>query len=172
MNDLGSNEEALFSRELLSAIPSLRAFARSLGVSRDAADDLVQETMVKAWANRTKFIPGTNLKTWLFTILRNSFYSEYRRRKREIEDPEYIAGVETGPSQIAHLQLEDFKLALARVPEDQREALILVGAAGFTYDEAAEICGCPVGTIKSRVNRARERLAKSLDVDAVMTSAG
>jgi RNA polymerase sigma-70 factor (ECF subfamily) len=141
-------------------------------VSREGADDLVQETMVKAWANRNKFMPGTNLKTWLFTILRNTYFSEYRRRKREVDDPEQLESIEALPDQMAHLELQDFKMALAQVPEEQREALILVGAAGFTYDETAEICGCPAGTIKSRVNRARERLAKLLDLNVVMTSEG
>jgi RNA polymerase sigma-70 factor (ECF subfamily) len=153
-----------FSRDLLTTIPSLRAFARSLGASADRADDLVQETLIKAWANQTSFVPGTNLKTWLFTILRNTAYSDYRKRWREVEDSDgsYAAGLVTQPNQIAHLDMADFKSALDHVPEEQREALILVGASGFSYEEAAEICGCAVGTIKSRVNRARQRLAATL----------
>ncbi len=157
----------IFGRELLKTIPSLRAFARSLGATPEGADDLVQETMVKAWANRERFIAGTNLKTWLFTILRNTVFSEYRKRKRQVDDPDHIASLTTEPTQLAHLEMQDFKHALASVPEEQREALILVGASGFSYEEAAEICGCPVGTIKSRVNRARERLAKTLGLSVV-----
>ena len=153
-----------FSRDLLGTIPSLRAFARSLGASPDRADDLVQETLIKAWANQKSFVQGTNLKTWLFTILRNTAYSDYRKRWREVEDSDgsYAATLTTQPNQIAHLDMADFKSALGVVPEEQREALILVGACGFSYDEAAQICGCAVGTIKSRVNRARRSLAETL----------
>ena len=120
--------------------------------------------MIKAWANQTSFVAGTNLKTWLFTILRNTAYSQYRKRWREIEDADgsYAAGLVTAADQIAHLDMADFKSALDEVPPEQREALILIGASGFTYEEAAEICGCAVGTIKSRVNRARQRLAETL----------
>src|SRR5580704_9151362 len=157
-------EDGFFTRELLTTIPSLRAFARSLGATPDRADDLVQETLIKAWANQQSFVRGTNLKTWLFTILRNTAYSEYRKGWREVEDADgsYSAGLVTEPSQIAHLDMADFKSALTAVPEEQREALILIGASGFSYDEAAKICGCAVGTIKSRVNRARQRLAATL----------
>jgi RNA polymerase sigma-70 factor (ECF subfamily) len=158
------NKADFFSRDLLTTIPSLRAFARSLGASPDRADDLVQESLIKAWANRGSFVAGTNLKTWLFTILRNTAYSEYRKRRREVEDSDgsYAATLITEPGQIAHLDMEDFRSALDLVPSEQREALILVGASGFSYEEAAEICGCAVGTIKSRVNRARQRLAAIL----------
>jgi RNA polymerase sigma-70 factor (ECF subfamily) len=154
----------VFSRDLLGTIPSLRAFARSLGAPPDRADDLVQETLIKAWANQKSFVAGTNLKTWLFTILRNTAYSDYRKRWREVEDSDgsYAAGLVTQPNQIAHLDMADFKSALGAVPEEQREALILVGACGFSYEEAAHICGCAVGTIKSRVNRARRSLADKL----------
>ena len=161
-----------FSRDLLATIPSLRAFARSLGASPDRADDLVQETLIKAWASQSSFVRGTNLKTWLFTILRNTAYSDYRKRWREVEDADgsYSAGLVTEPSQIAHLDMVDFKTALSTVPEEQREALILVGASGFSYEEAAEICGCAVGTIKSRVNRARQRLAETLGMHEELAS--
>lgn len=153
-----------FSRDLLGTIPSLRAFARSLGASPDRADDLVQETLIKAWANQQSFVQGTNLKTWLFTILRNTAYSDYRKRWREVEDSDgsYAASLTTEPDQIAHLDMADFQSALGTVPEEQREALILVGACGFSYEEAAQICDCAVGTIKSRVNRARRSLADTL----------
>jgi RNA polymerase sigma-70 factor, ECF subfamily len=162
-----THNAGFFTRELLTTIPSLRAFARSLGATSDRADDLVQETLIKAWANQQSFVQGTNLKTWLFTILRNTAYSEYRKRWREVEDADgaYAAGLVTEPAQIAHLDMADFKLALNAVPQEQREALILIGASGFSYDEAAKICGCAVGTIKSRVNRARQRLAATLGLN-------
>src|ERR1700730_16325122 len=148
-------DDGFFSRDLLATIPSLRAFARSLGASPDRADDLVQETLIKAWANQGSFVRGTNLKTWLFTILRNTADSEYRKRWREVEDADgsYAAGLVTQPAQMAHLDMADFKSALNAVPQRQHEAVVLIVASGFSYDEAAKICGCAVGTIKSRVNR-------------------
>ena len=154
--------------ELLSAIPSLRAFAMSLSGNIDRADDLVQETLVKAWSNMGSFTEGTNMAAWLFTILRNLFYSEYRKRRREVPDPEgQIAGrLASTPNQNAHMDFLDFSSALQQLSADQREALILVGASGMSYEEAAEICGCAVGTMKSRVNRARVRLAQLLSVEA------
>jgi RNA polymerase sigma-70 factor, ECF subfamily len=151
---------------LLGAVPSLRAFAISLSGDIDRADDLVQDTLLRALANVHRFEPGTNLNAWLFTILRNLFHSEYRKRKREVEDADgsYAATLRTAPNQHAHLDFEDLRAALAKLPQDQREALLLVGAQGFAYEEAAEICRCAVGTIKSRVNRARKRLAELMFV--------
>jgi RNA polymerase sigma-70 factor (ECF subfamily) len=155
-------------QELLAAIPSLRAFAMSLSGNIDRADDLVQETLVKAWSNLGSFTEGTNMSAWLFTILRNLFYSEYRKRRREVADADgQIAGkLASVPSQNAHMDFLDFQEALQQLSPDQREALILVGASGMSYEEAAEICGCAVGTMKSRVNRARNRLAQLLAVSA------
>jgi len=155
-----------FKNDLLGAIPSLRAFAVSLSQNADKADDLVQETLVKAWDKQTSFQPGTNLKAWLFTILRNEFYSQMRKRGREVQDSDgtMTARLAVHPSQHGQLDLEDFRQALERLPEDQREAIILIGASGFSYEEAAEICGCAVGTIKSRVSRARTRLQELLKV--------
>jgi RNA polymerase sigma-70 factor (ECF subfamily) len=153
---------------LLGAVPSLRAFAISLSGDVDRADDLVQDTLVRALANVHRFEPGTNLNAWLFTILRNLFHSEYRTRRREVEDADgsYAATLRTAPDQHAHLDFEDLRAALAKLPQDQREALLLVGAQGFAYDDAAAICGCgAVGTIKSRVNRARRRLAELMFLD-------
>ncbi|MBV8428997.1 MAG: sigma-70 family RNA polymerase sigma factor [Hyphomicrobiales bacterium] len=169
MTKADTEHAGFFTRELLTTIPSLRAFARSLGATPDRADDLVQETLIKAWANQQSFVQGTNLKTWLFTILRNTAYSEYRKRWREVEDADgsYAAGLVSEPAQIAHLDMADFKLALSGVPQEQREALVLIGASGFSYDEAAKICGCAVGTIKSRVNRARQRLATTLGLNDI-----
>ena len=113
------------------------------------------------------FSPGTNLRAWLFTILRNLFRSDYRKRRREVEDAEgnYAKTLKTQPAQNAHLEFEEFRHALDKLPQDQREALILVGASGFSYEDAAAICGCAVGTIKSRVNRARSKLSALLYVD-------
>jgi RNA polymerase sigma-70 factor (ECF subfamily) len=153
--------------QLLAVIPSLRAFAVSLCGNRDRADDLVQETLLKAWSKRDQFQAGTNLNAWLFTILRNNYLSEHRKRAREIEDADgsYSERLFSIPDQNAHLDLEDFQRALLKLRPDQREALLLIGAEGFSYEEAAEICACAVGTIKSRVNRARTRLAELLSLD-------
>ena len=133
----------------------------------ERADDLVQETLLKAWSHIDSFQVGTNLRAWLFTILRNLFHSEYRKRRREVEDADgkYAATLAVQPAQGAHLDFEDMQRALTRLPADQREALLLVGASGFSYEQAADICGCAVGTIKSRVNRARSKLAALLYVD-------
>src|SRR5690349_24167691 len=153
---------------MLSAVPSLRAFAISLSGNVDRADDLVQETLLRAMANIDSFQPGTNMSAWLFTILRNLFRSEYRKRRREVEDTDgsYAESLKSHPEQGSRLEFQEFRAALAKLPPDQREALILVGASGFSYEEAANICGCAVGTIKSRVNRARTRLAELLSIDS------
>ena len=155
-----------FKSDLLETIPSLRAFAVSLTQNADKADDLVQETLVKAWDKHASFQPGTNIKAWLFTILRNEFYSQMRKRGREVQDSDGImtARLAVHPSQHGMLDLKDFRAALEQLPEDQREAVILIGASGFSYEEAAEICGCAVGTIKSRVSRARNRLQEILGI--------
>ncbi len=149
---------------IVAAIPRLRAFAVSLTGSTDRANDLVQETMVRAYANIDKFQPGSNLAAWLFTILRNHFRSEYRKRKREIEDVDgrHAEGLTTNAEQPGKVEFNELRAALTLLPAEQREALILVGASGFSYEEAAEICGCAVGTIKSRLNRARARLGQLL----------
>ena len=152
--------------DLLRSVPALRAFAMSLSGNPDRADDLVQETLLKAWSNRTSFTPGTNVPAWLFTILRNVFYSEHRKRRREVEDADgrMAARLATHPAQDGHMDLMDFHRALQTLPPDQREALILIGGSGLPCEEAAQICGCAVGTIKSRVSRARNRLAELLSV--------
>ena len=153
--------------DILASVPSLRAFAISLSGNGDRADDLVQETLLRAIANIDSFQPGSNLPAWLFTILRNLFRSEYRKRRREVEDVDgsYADSLKSHPEQNSHLEFNEFKTALAKLPPDQREALILVGASGFSYEEAAAICECAVGTIKSRVNRARNRLADLLSIE-------
>lgn len=156
-----------FKRDLLSALPSLRAFAISLIGKHDKADDLVQDTILKAWAKQDSFELGTNIKAWLFTILRNEFYTQMRKRGREVQDSDGLMTEQLAvhPSQYGALDLKDFRKALDQLPDDQREAIILIGASGFSYEEAAEICGCAVGTIKSRVSRARTRLQEILHVD-------
>ena len=153
--------------ELVAQIGNLRAFAVSLCGDRERADDLVQETLFKAWNNLSSFEEGTNLKAWLFTILRNTYFSERRKKKREVEDADgaYAAKLSSRAEQHGHMDMRDFQVALDKLPDDQREALVLVGAAGFSYEEAAEISGCAVGTIKSRVNRARRRIAEALHLE-------
>ncbi len=153
---------------MLAAVPRLRAFARSLSGNIDRADDLVQETLARAIAHIDSFRPGTNMTAWLFTILRNQFRSEYRKRRHEVEDTDgsYADSLKSPPAQNSRVELGEFRLALATLPFNQREALLLVGAAGFTYDEAAHICETVAGTIKSRVNRARTRLLELLCIDS------
>jgi len=159
-----------FQHGLLAAIPHLRAFAIGLCGKTDGADDLVQETLVRAWANKTAFQPGTNLMAWLYTILRNAFYTEFRKRRHEVADPDgqFAAMLASRPSQESHLEFQDFRAALAKLPDDQREALLLVGSSGLSYEEAAQICDCALGTMKSRVYRARTRLGAILSVGAQM----
>jgi RNA polymerase sigma-70 factor, ECF subfamily len=152
---------------MLAAVPSLRAFGISLSGNVDRADDLVQETLLRAMANIDSFQPGTNMSAWLFTILRNLFRSEYRKRRREVEDADgkYAETLKSHPEQHGRVEFEEFRVALGKLPPDQREALVLVGASGFSYEEAAAICECAVGTIKSRVNRARTRLTELLAIE-------
>lgn len=161
-----ASETPSFKREMLSTLPSLRAFAVSLTGKHDKADDLVQDTVMKAWAKQTSFEMGTNIKAWLFTILRNEFYSQMRKRGREVQDSDgaFTERLSVHPPQYGSMDLEDFKKALAQLPDDQREAIILIGASGFSYEEAADICDCAVGTMKSRVSRARSRLQEMLQV--------
>lgn len=145
----------------------MRAFGLSLCRNPSTADDLVQDTLIKAWTNIEKFQAGTNLRAWLFTILRNTYYSQRRKLKREVAD---VDGVFSGslaekPAHDGHLQMRDFRTAFAQLTDEQREALLLVGASGFSYEEAAEMCGCAVGTIKSRTNRGRARLAELMHLD-------
>jgi RNA polymerase sigma-70 factor (ECF subfamily) len=154
---------------LLGAVPSLRAFAISLTNDPIRADDLVQDTLLRALSRMDQFERGTNLNAWLFTILRNLFHTEYRKRRREVEDPDnaHAARLAVRPEQGSRLEFEDFRAALAKLTPDQREALLLVGAQGMSYEETAAVCGVAVGTIKSRVNRARARLAELLALNDV-----
>ena len=153
---------------MLAAVPSLRAFAISLSGNVDRADDLVQETLLRAITNIDSFQPGSHMSAWLTTILLNLFRTEYRKRRREVEDANgrHVDSLKSAPEQHSRVEFEEFRVALAKLPSGQREALLLVGASGFSYEEAAAICESAVGTIKSRVNRARTRLSKLLSIDS------
>ena len=153
--------------QVIAMIPALRAFAWSISRNGSDADDLVQDTLIKAWSHRDKFETGTNLRAWLFTILRNTYYTAVVRRRREVRDADdqHARSLTTAPTQEWGLAIHALQAALDQLPPEHREALILVGAAGLSYEEAAEICGCALGTIKSRVNRARNRLMKVMDID-------
>ena len=160
--------EAQFKKELVSLIPHLRAFARTLAGNPTAADDLAQDAMMKAWDARASYQMGTNMKAWTFMILRNQFYSERRRSWRQTQlDQEAaertLVAIDDPESPVV---LDELRLGLGMLPLEQREALILVGAGGFAYEEAAEICGCAVGTVKSRVSRARKALQVILETGA------
>lgn len=161
-------DQAAFRNGIVNAIPNLRAFAYSLCGDQDRADDLVQEALLKAWAKQDTFEPGTNLKAWLFTILRNNHFSAFRKKRKEVEDPNdaLAAQLYVNPGQQEKIDFKDMLSAIAALPDDQREALLLVAAEGFAYEEAALICDCAVGTVKSRVNRARNRLAQLMHLDA------
>lgn len=150
--------------ELPSHLPALRAFAMSLTRNPAAADDLVQDTIVKAWTHIDRFQRGTNLRAWLFTILRNTFYSDRRKRKREVPDPDglHAALLSEKPAHDGRLAMNDFLRAFDQLSPEHREVLVLVGASGFAYEEAAAMMGVAVGTVKSRANRARARLAELL----------
>lgn len=159
---------AEFQAALAALLPNMRAFARSLTRSADQADDLVQEALVKAWKNWHQFAPDSNLKAWMFTILRNAYLSERRKRKHEVQDVdgEMAAQIGVKPEQPGHMDLLDFQNAFARLLPEHKEALVLIGAEGFSYEDAALMCGCAVGTMKSRVNRARTKLAQLMGLDS------
>src|SRR5271166_2209561 len=158
---------ASFKDELVAEIVNLRAFAISLSGSASLADDPVQETLLRAWSKSDKFQPGTSLRAWLFTILRNIYYSNYRKRAREVQDSDgaYARGLVVIGDQESHLDLQDFRKALAKLPAEQREVLTLVGASGLSYEEAAAICEVEIGTIKSRLSRARAKLVELLELE-------
>lgn len=150
--------------ELVDHLPAMRAFAISLTRNTALADDMVQDTLIKAWTNIDKFEVGTNMRAWLFTILRNTYYSSRRKTKREVADVDgtITQNLAEKPAHDGHMQLNDFRKALNQLSDEQREALLLVGASGFSYEEAANMCGVAVGTVKSRINRARAHLAEIL----------
>lgn len=153
-----------FRDTLVAAMPNLRAFAISLCRDATRADDLVQETMLKAWSHANTFEEGTNLKAWLFTILRNTYFSELRKAGYKVREADESDAAELAVpgEQNGHMDLVDVAAAMEQLSPEQREAVILVAAEGFSYEEAARVCGCEVGTVKSRVNRARMRLVKLL----------
>ncbi|MEL6244894.1 MAG: sigma-70 family RNA polymerase sigma factor [Pseudomonadota bacterium] len=170
MSDTLDNEA--FKAELASLIPHLRAFARSLCGDATLADDLAQDAMLKAWKARASYEPGTNMKAWAFTILRNLFYSEKRRSwRRQPLDPEVAeATLVANDNPAGTMELLALRNAIYELPDDQREALILVGAGGLAYEDVAEICGCAVGTIKSRVSRARKAVTEILESNEISFS--
>ncbi|CAH0353306.1 hypothetical protein SPH9361_02432 [Sphingobium sp. CECT 9361] len=175
---LPEDREALsdvdFKKELGAVIPHLRAFGRSLSGNRDLADDLVQETLLKAWAARSRFQAGTNMRAWTFIILRNHYLSQMRRSRFRGEWDDLTADrlLAAPAGQDKHIELADMQRALLQLPQPQREALILVGAGGFAYEEAAEICGVAVGTIKSRVARGRAALEEMMNSGDMPTRRG
>ena len=152
---------------IVDHLPAMRAFAMSLTQNASLADDIVQDAVVRAWSRFDQFNPETNLRAWLFTILRNAFYSHHRKHRREVEDVDgaMAESLSQKPDHDGRLALTDFAVAFDQLTDEQREALVLVGAQGFSYEEAAEMCGVALGTIKSRVNRARAQLAELMDLD-------
>jgi RNA polymerase sigma-70 factor, ECF subfamily len=153
-----------FVQELLQCAPHLRAFAISLTHEVERAEDLVQSTLLKACDRRNRFEPGTCLQAWLFTILRNDFHTEHRKRSREVEDADgaYAARLISLPDQLSGPELQDLSEALSQLPEWQRDVLLMIGVEGLSYEEIAARQRMSVGTIKSRVNRARHHLAEIL----------
>jgi RNA polymerase sigma-70 factor, ECF subfamily len=164
-NEVEVSQQMSFSDRLVAIIPALRAFARGLCGRSDLADDLAQEALTKAWAARASYLPNTNFKAWMFTILRNHYYSWCRKQRRVAPwDPDAAERLLVcEPSQPGHLELAELAAGMQILPAQQREALILVGAGGFTYEEAADIIGCAVGTVKSRVARGRTALRDFLE---------
>lgn len=160
-----------FERDIQTVIPSLKRFAMSLCHAAPTADDLVQEALLKAWAHQDQFQEGTNFNAWMFTILHNVFLSQKRRMRREVEDVDggYALRLSTQASQEWHVRLADVARGLAQLPYGQQEALFLVGVEGMSYEDAAAIMGCEVGTVRSRINRAREKLAAVLGEDLPKT---
>jgi len=157
-----------FMAALMEAVPHLRAFALSRTRNVDRAEDLVQETILKAWDKRASFEPGTHLIAWLFTILRNQHYSEHRKLRREVEDVDgiYAAGLIALPEQVGRLEIRDISVALNKLSPEHREAILLIGVQGMSYEDAAGAMGTAVGTAKSRVNRARKNLAEFLSLNS------
>ena len=157
-----------FRRDLMALLPQLRAFARGLCGRPEQADDLVQETVMRAWTAQGSFTPGTSMKAWTFTILRNHFLNDLRKNRRQTQLEPGVAEVTLvdRATQEEGLHMQDLQRALAQLPEERREALLLVGAGGFSYEEAASICGVPIGTMKSRVARGRGQLHQILEPSA------
>lgn len=157
----------LFKRQLLEHIPRLRAFAFSLTHNAEEADDLVQDVLLRAWRARDSFELGTNLHAWLFRILRNTFYNDAVVKRRAVQDVDgaMAAKLPAAPNQEWRVRWGEMLEGLQELKPHAREALLMIAAAGMSYEEAAQICGCPVGTIKSRVKRARAELAQRIDFE-------
>lgn len=167
-------EDESFRRELLTVLPHLRAFARGLSGRPDFADDLVQEAAIKAWTARDRYTAGTNMRAWTFAILRNHYLSELRksRRQTDLDEGAVERMLVMEADQEGPLHLGDMEAALQKLAPERREAVLLVGASGFSYEEAADIAGCPIGTMKSRVARARADLARMLNGEAELLEVG
>ena len=168
MNDVSAETVAadeVFRDQLVAMIPQLRSFARGLCGWRDMADDLAQDTMTRAWSARASYTPGTNFRAWMFMIMRNQFYTSIRKSARMTSlDPEVAERTLVQmPEQQHHIHVEDVAKALQKLPYEQREVLLLIGANGVSYEEASEIIGCAIGTIKSRLARGRKALAVLID---------
>lgn len=154
-----------FSDEMTSSLPALRSFARGLCRQRDMADDLVQETLIRAWVSRHTFLPGSKFRPWLFTILRNQFYTTLRKSNRMASwDPEAAERILVQqPEQESGLHIADIEVAIGKLPDSQREMLMLIASAGLSYEEAAIVADCKIGTVKSRINRGRAAVRAIID---------
>jgi RNA polymerase sigma-70 factor, ECF subfamily len=161
--------EATFGAEMVAQIPYLRAFAISLSGSYSVADDLVQDTLVKAWSHADSFEPGTNFRAWLVTILRNTYFSQYRKRSREVQDSDNVLAeqIPVKGGQESNVTMQDVQKALNKLAPEHREILLMIGITELSYEEAAAVCNIAVGTVKSRLNRARAKLAEHLGLSGV-----
>ncbi len=158
-----------FGQQMVAQIPYLRAFAISLSGSYSVADDLVQDTLVKAWSHADSFEPGTNFRAWLVTILRNTYFSQYRKRSREVQDSDNLLAeqIPVKGGQESNVTMHDVQKALNKLAPEHREILLMIGITELSYEEAAQVCNIAVGTVKSRLNRARAKLAEHLGLSGV-----
>jgi RNA polymerase sigma-70 factor, ECF subfamily len=161
--------DATFGDEMVAQIPYLRAFAISLSGSYSVADDLVQDTLVKAWSHADSFERGTNFRAWLVTILRNTYFSQYRKRSREVQDSDNVLAeqIPVKGGQESNVTMQDVQKALNKLAPEHREILLMIGITELSYEEAALACNIAVGTVKSRLNRARAKLAEHLGLNGV-----
>jgi len=160
------DENLDIEKQFSDVIPHLRGYARALTRNADAADDLVQDALVRAWASRSQFVPGTNFRAWMFTIMRHRFLDECRRNKGPhlpVEDVSNHAALVNGPTQDSAIEFEEMACAYWQLAPNHREILMLVGALGLEYEEAATVIGCAVGTVRSRLSRARNELQNRID---------
>lgn len=173
-------KDATFGEQMVAQMPYLRAFAVSLSGSYSVADDLVQDTLIKAWSHADSFAPGTNFRAWLVTILRNTYFSQYRKRAREVQDSDNVHAeqIPVKGGQESTVTMQDVQKALNKLAPEHREILLMIGITELSYEEAAQVCGIAVGTVKSRLNRARAKLAEHLGLtgfnevaDDLLTSA-